>query len=877
MHPTVPGRCWKVAVAVLLGVLQVPAGDRPESLPRVPSVWQVLPAEGVPGTWVKLRGEHLDQVRAVLLGNRRVTSFAASRPGNSLAFLVPREWDPTFKMAFPVVLRYLGGKAGTLERVVLDETFTVLPRHGEEPEPGKAKEGMPEEKKEVKESKAEGKTESKAAAGVPELLSLTPGQAAPGDTVVLEGRHLEAVSGIRILRKVAVPLAEGRTSTRLAFQVPFYNFPGEVQSQVMALTGPAGAAKEVASTLRLRLLPPRPGVAQVLPARGCPGSLVVIRGDNLDRVTQVRFGSGATSEFLKTRPGEVRMRLPAGASTGDVVVTTVGGTARALAPYTVLDPGDPVALSLAGLQVTQATQRMDGSVPLVQGREACVRVFLVAGAGNLAQPRVRVTVRDDQGEALLEQEVAGTGYGVPTFPDPDAASSTWNLMLPGELVQPGNGVAAQLVEAGAGAPAAGHRFPPDGGVVPMRVRAVPTLRLTLVPVRTRNGVGRVVGAGRTLESWAKGLRKLFPLRDIDLELGEEFPFEEDLGDPTAALEELNRRLETKRLLDDPWNLRFYYGVIPALPPGQITGLANIDKQFGNFGRTACGWDRGGGGDPEAHQVTLAHELGHLLGLDHAPTPRADRPDSRYPVPNGRLDTAGFDPDTQTAKAPGEHIDFMGYGERAWVSAYTWEKLLDRLGRELREGRPEPAAPASHLLITGRILRGVVDFEPAFELAGDAAEPEPGRFRLACLDARGRSLAQFPFTAPALGEDRTNRRFAFQVPMTETLRHRLHGFQVLDRGRPLKLVQTWNRQPAGGAPPQAEAWVDPGTGELQLAWDTQRYPGALVRDADSGATLGILDGSHRTCPGRGARELEVRLSDGVRTTVVRVTVQGAARE
>ncbi|NJR80019.1 hypothetical protein [Sphingomonas corticis] len=81
-------------------------------------------------------------------------------------------------------------------------------------------------------------------------------------------------------------------------------------------------------------------------------------------------------------------------------------------------------------------------------------------------------------------------------------------------------------------------------------------------------------------------------------------------------------------------------------------------------------------------ITMAHEIGHGLGLGHAPC-GDNGPDGDYPAyephdpsgsPGGRLGEYGLDPAAGDVKLPGER-DYMGYCGGDWLSLYHYRKLI----------------------------------------------------------------------------------------------------------------------------------------------------------------------------------------------------------
>ena len=117
-------------------------------------------------------------------------------------------------------------------------------------------------------------------------------------------------------------------------------------------------------------------------------------------------GPGSFSQFLTTSqtlsglvPGTYMISSAAVVNAGTTYspsppVQSVSVSAGAVAPasvfYTGGGGGGTLNLTVNGVYLTQATQRYDGSVPLVAGRNAYLRVFALANQVNSAQPQVRV-------------------------------------------------------------------------------------------------------------------------------------------------------------------------------------------------------------------------------------------------------------------------------------------------------------------------------------------------------------------------------------------------------------------------------------------------------------------------------------------------------
>jgi hypothetical protein len=130
-------------------------------------------------------------------------------------------------------------------------------------------------------------------------------------------------------------------------------------------------------------------------------------------------------------------------------------------------------------------------------------------------------------------------------------------------------------------------------------------------------------------------------------------------------------LRIAKMVDGNRADRLYYALLPAgIPVGQAGGC-------GGGGGVGAGFVNSG--------QTMAHELGHILDLSHAPCGlvTGDMGDPNYPAYEP-YDTAnkktasigeyGIDPTTETVYSPAFDKDVMSYCA-TWISLYHYEKLL----------------------------------------------------------------------------------------------------------------------------------------------------------------------------------------------------------
>jgi hypothetical protein len=542
-----------------------------------------------------------------------------------------------------------------------------------------------------------------------------------------------------------------------------------------------------------------------------------------------------------------------GAARGTVSVA--GLTAQALVRVNPRSLG----LSVDALYLTQSVQTVSRSVPLVAGRDAYLRVFLRGDQPSFFTPRARVHLYHD-GVLQHSTDLSAEGDSIPTVVREANYSGSWNTMIPARLVRPGLSV---VVEADPGRVVplkAGSQLRyPATGTLALDVRAVPKLWLRLVPIRqTRQGTtGNASNLNK--EDWVRDLVAMFPVAEYDVDIRTPYATS-TTASSGRAWEQMIGEIYALRVADG--NDRYYYGVLTHPGGNGIAGIGFIGYP------TAVGYDV-----LPAGAGTLAHELGHNMGREHAPCGGPAGPDPNFPYAGGGIGVHGFDVLHGEAKSPQREKDLMSYCEPEWISDYTYKAVLQyRLegdGETSADTRTAAAAEPS-LLVWGRMDAQGAVLEPAFEITARPSLPaEPGPYRIEGLDAAGALLFSVPFRGARLAEvNEDMRQFAFTIPTRVAQTDRLERLRLVGPG-----VSAERRAaPAvpGRVAPPAALRRRPG-GEVRLEWDAARRPMALVRDPATGEVVSFArDGAAalRT----GSPQLEVLFSDGVRTTRSTLRVQ-----
>ncbi len=173
-------------------------------------------------------------------------------------------------------------------------------------------------------------------------------------------------------------------------------------------------------------------------------------------------------------------------------------------------------------------------------------------------------------------------------------------------------------------------------------------------------------------------------------------------------------------------------------PDQITGRCSVAKDAGDS------------------SFTMAHEIGHNLGLEHANKPGKDlgcgaSGNAAWPYADGSIQQWGFDPLTQRFK-PHTKKDLMTYcsppSDNIWISPFDYKKLYD--GGLQPQGTPpkagahaagEKAVAAPEILIlSGSVSRDGTSgsLDPAYRLTSSAQLPPSDPNGNYCLNFSGAS-------------------------------------------------------------------------------------------------------------------------------------------
>ena len=322
-----------------------------------------------------------------------------------------------------------------------------------------------------------------------------------------------------------------------------------------------------------------------------------------------------------------------------------------------------------GAEITSDKRTTD----IVTGRPTLFRISVALDSGFSArQISARVTV--DNGTTVaqyfVKQQVSKDSVE-------NESASTFQVLVPPEQITADTRYSAELVECATGSGQAGSaRFPKTADIA-LAARHTGGLKITIVPLQANNKLPDTSDA--TLATYRQQMLAMYPIDAITFTVALPMTISYPV-DWEATLDQMR----AKRKTDAPAADVYYYGLLK--PADTFSGFCGnaCTTGIGYVGDANSGSYRAAMGVGYADRVstqTMAHEIGHTHGRNHAPcVPNGGSisgVDPKYPFSDGRTGIIGFDSRTK-ALLSDKGTDLMGYCSNVWLSEYTYGALTDRV-------------------------------------------------------------------------------------------------------------------------------------------------------------------------------------------------------
>ncbi len=526
---------------------------------------------------------------------------------------------------------------------------------------------------------------------------------------------------------------------------------------------------------------------------------------------------------------------------------TVGLGAVADASIAVQERVTPFDAQVEQVHVTQAIQNHAGTVPLVAGREALVRVFLAATEESQLTPELRLRLYDGA-STLLDTIVVHSSVTL-GFP------VTALVRVPGAVIRPTTRVRVDLdpSDTFADTNAANDIWPRGGAPASLDVRTVPPLLVRFVPVRFANAVSDPPFSAADAVARLAETQQVHPVQGITYDVRTEFTTfaNRPLATDVSAWVSVASDIEALRVLEGAAGTH-YVGVIRVNYTSGIAGIGFLP-----------GWSSVIWNDFHSGPRVLAHELGHNFGRLHAPCGNPGGVDPDYPRPIAEIGDWGWDPRSYNPPPPNT-ADLMSYCLPSWTSAYTWTGVMDHRATQAASQALATGSDERVLLVSGTIEHGVIRLDPTFLVAGASQTPTGGPHRLVLRDAGGAQILAAGFRSQRLSEPATGveqftlaipeRALGGRVPASLTVEASGARAEWRSSGAALRTgTLSTSRRPDG---------------RIHVRWNGAGVRGYIVRDAATGRIVTIARRSDAIVPDL-PDGYEITVSDGLQSTTQRV--------
>ncbi len=323
------------------------------------------------------------------------------------------------------------------------------------------------------------------------------------------------------------------------------------------------------------------------------------------------------------------------------------------------------------------------NAPIVAGRPGVVRVFATPGAGYDGRS-VTAELRLYSGSSTTATKVIKDTKVVKTGTDTDT-TSTFNFEIAAADVPAGVKFAVALTDPkGAADATTGAVYPKGGTPAILGAANSGVLKITLVPVQyMADGSGRVPDTSQPqLDAYKKAMMSHYPVTDVQITVRAPWQSSTKVSANGSGWSTLLNAITNLRQQDGAPDDTYYFAAFSPASSfstfcggGCVAGLSTVvtSPQDGPY-RASIGLGYSGADAA----TTMAHEVGHAHGRNHAPCGGTSGVDPQFPYAGGGIGVNGYDITAKTFISSTTGKDIMGYCTPEWVSDYTYSAFFDRV-------------------------------------------------------------------------------------------------------------------------------------------------------------------------------------------------------
>ncbi len=400
--------------------------------------------------------------------------------------------------------------------------------------------------------------------------------------------------------------------------------------------------------------------------------------------------------------------------------------------------------------LVQAVQSREDPVPVVADKEALLRVFVTATRTTTETlPPATATFYVDDAETY-SVEIDGTSEPIPTEIDEGSLDKSLNVTIPDSAIEEGLSVVIEIdPDSTIDAEILTTKRIPESGELDLGVGGVPDFGLTAIPfLYTADPDSSVIEDVEGMADDEEDHELLHYTYDL-------LPIEEmDVDDHDPVEINTNRAgfvlQRTRAIRAAESGSGYWMGLMTRF--SDVGGVAYVS---------------GTSSASVTNASLIAHELGHNLGLLHAPCGGPRSVDPAYPYEDGSIGAWGYDHRGDSLIDKDEAKDLMTYCRPEWVSDYHFTNAFGhRTVQEMSFGKARSRTGPSLLVWGSRSPSGELSMDPALLVEGRRLLPEArGDYTLTGLDDAQRELfsISFEMDEPADAEEGTG-IFVFLLPV-----------------------------------------------------------------------------------------------------------------